>query len=609
MICFFFHQNIAIWALAQCGSVSIDAAMDLLRQYRSSSLRRKHLTAIREDEGMYKSPMDGEMQASAALAQGPVVSAINKYDTNTTPSSALLSYTRRISSPYPNRESPSAYTDVLHIDAACQTTTDEEQSPTRCSPNQFSPQCSPPPDLGVRPDVHVSPLPDVQPKTYSPFSCIFTPETINSYSLPPEAFKLCMEQRIEFVMKSVHQRHQNRMKLEAVMSKCQLDDATCEQMRRFLAQKGSNFLRMCRAKLYRDIFDVIVKPLEVCPFEVMELVQMGNCQLYNMKTLRKADVRHQNQVDTLPEAVLCLSELSENDTMMLSSDNEDTCADNSSVTSSSKQCCLQVRLCSMNTNSSKEKMIYLQNYPSRGKNIKLAIEKQLGIPACVQVLSFNSQVISDDTSPSRMRMREGDTVVVSYSSEANISHLSELIATLKKILSLVRTVTASLRIFRFIGESIHVRLSQECDSFNADNVPQTYFSRLLTGSPNSHHLYFIDKGGLKLLLQIYSTLHQLPWHELPYEMQQLEYSCLKILLDFSATLGIRYLILQRNIIDQVFKSLMRTKIRRYYYFALPGKLLDHYVSIRQSRYTLAETLHAAVAVIGKYVYNLVGISS
>ena len=306
-------------------------------------------------------------------------------------------------------------------------------------------------------------------------------------------------------------------------------------------------------------------------------------------------------MDTLPEAMACLGELSEDDSVTLSSDEEDTCTDNSSVTSSSKQCRLQVRLCSMNATSSKEKTICLHNYPSKGKTIKLAIEKQLGIPVCVQVLSFNSQVISNDTSPSRMRMREGDTVVVSYPSEADISYLFDLIATLKRILSLVRTVTTSLRTFRFIGEPTHMKLSQECDSFNADNVPLTYFSVFPTGSPNSNQLYFIDKGGLKLLLQIYSALHQLPWHELPYEMQQLEYSCLKIVWNFSATLGIRYLILQRNIIDQVFKSLMRTKIRRYHNVALPGELLDHFVSTRQSIYTLAETVYAAVVVTGKYV--------
>ena len=327
----------AIWALVQCGSVSIEAATDLLRQYRSSSLNRKHLTAIREDEGMYKSPVNGEMPTSVALAQGPLVSTINQYDTDTTPSSALPGYTRRISSPYsshllPSRDSPPAYTDAPHSDAAYQTTTDEELSPTRCSPDQFSPQRSPPPELGARPHVHVSPPPDVQPRTYSPFSAPFsyrrpTPpvydkharlphgyspivrpsselsdsgieeETISHRNpVPPEAFKFYMEQHIENVMKSVHQRQQRRMKLEAEMSKRQLDDATCEQMRRLLAQKESNFLRMRRAKMHRNMFD-IVKPLGVGAFGVVSLVRkMDNRRLYAMKTLRKADVLRRNQV-------------------------------------------------------------------------------------------------------------------------------------------------------------------------------------------------------------------------------------------------------------------------------------------------------------------------
>ncbi len=114
--------------------------------------------------------------------------------------------------------------------------------------------------------------------------------------VPPEAFKFYMEQHIENVIKSYQQRQQRRMKLELEMSKRGLDEATCEQMRKLLAQKESNFLRMKRAKMSMSQFD-IVRPIGVGAFGVVSLVRKKDThRLYAMKSLRKADVVRRNQV-------------------------------------------------------------------------------------------------------------------------------------------------------------------------------------------------------------------------------------------------------------------------------------------------------------------------
>ena len=329
----------AVWALVQCGNVSLEAAIDLLRQARNASFSKKHLCSIREDE--HRMHMNGETPVSVALAQGPLMSVADRqYDTEATPSSALPGYSRKVSPPhlyhhYPRSSPPTQYnmvTDIPQKDLQYQNFTEGDLSPTRFSPDQFSPQRSPPPESDLRPHVHVSPPPDVQPRTYSPFSAPFsyrrqTPPVYDrnvrlphGYSptvrpsselsdsgieeesishrnpVPPEAFKFYMEQHIENVMKACHQRQQRRMKLESEMAKRRLDESTCEQMRRLLAQKESNFLRMRRAKMHRNQFE-IVKPLGVGAFGVVSLVRkMDTKRLYAMKTLRKADVLRRNQV-------------------------------------------------------------------------------------------------------------------------------------------------------------------------------------------------------------------------------------------------------------------------------------------------------------------------
>ena len=215
-----------------------------------------------------------------------------------------------------------------------------DSSPTRTSPPYI--HSSPPPySTSISPEehthIHVSPPPEVHPQSYSPFSAPHTyrHETPPTYdrslyksqyskgsgystritptsefsdsgieeestprrpTVPPEAFKFFIEQHIENIIKSYHQRQQRRHKLEQEMAKRGLDDATSEQMRKILYQKESNFLRLKRAKMHKDMFNT-VKPLGIGAFGVVSLVRkVDTGKLYAMKTLRKADVLRRNQV-------------------------------------------------------------------------------------------------------------------------------------------------------------------------------------------------------------------------------------------------------------------------------------------------------------------------
>lgn len=232
----------------------------------------------------------------------------------------------------------------MHLEAGVVMDDDREghsdSSPTRNSPPYI--HSSPPPYFGQngampedKTHIHISPPPEVHPHSYSPFSAPFssrremmppyersmyhskgyggsparvTPSNEFSDSgieeettprrtpVPPEAFKFFMEQHIENIFKSHHQRMQRRLKLEQEMAKRGLDEPTSEQMRRILYQKESNFLRIKRAKMHKDMFKT-AKPLGIGAFGVVSLVRkVDTNKLYAMKTLRKADVLRRNQV-------------------------------------------------------------------------------------------------------------------------------------------------------------------------------------------------------------------------------------------------------------------------------------------------------------------------
>ncbi|XP_070568259.1 serine/threonine-protein kinase LATS1-like [Ptychodera flava] len=111
----------------------------------------------------------------------------------------------------------------------------------------------------------------------------------------PQAYKFYMEQHVENVLKSHHQRVHRRKQLESEMEKVGLSDEAQEQMRKMLSQKESNYIRLKRAKMEKGMFKRI-KTLGVGAFGEVTLAQKSDTNaLYAMKTLRKSDVLRRNQ--------------------------------------------------------------------------------------------------------------------------------------------------------------------------------------------------------------------------------------------------------------------------------------------------------------------------
>ncbi|KAG8444463.1 hypothetical protein GDO86_009585 [Hymenochirus boettgeri] len=117
---------------------------------------------------------------------------------------------------------------------------------------------------------------------------------IQSYS--PHAFKFFMEQHVENILKSYHQRLHRRKQLENEMMRVGLSQDAQDQMRKMLCQKESNYIRLKRAKMEKSMF-VKIKTLGIGAFgEVCLARKTDTNALYAMKTLRKKDVLQRNQV-------------------------------------------------------------------------------------------------------------------------------------------------------------------------------------------------------------------------------------------------------------------------------------------------------------------------
>ncbi|XP_073416293.1 serine/threonine-protein kinase LATS1 isoform X1 [Dendrobates tinctorius] len=112
----------------------------------------------------------------------------------------------------------------------------------------------------------------------------------------PQAFKFFMEQHVENILKSHHQRLHRKKQLENEMCRVGLSPDAQDQMRKMLCQKESNYIRLKRAKMEKSMF-VKIKTLGIGAFgEVCLARKTDTNALYAMKTLRKKDVLLRNQV-------------------------------------------------------------------------------------------------------------------------------------------------------------------------------------------------------------------------------------------------------------------------------------------------------------------------
>ena len=115
-------------------------------------------------------------------------------------------------------------------------------------------------------------------------------------SYTPEAFKFYMELHIENVLSLHNEREKRRKRLEIEMEKILLSEEKKVKMRSILCQKESEYLRLKRAKMKRNMFKKIAR-LGVGAFGEVSLVRKRDTEaFYAMKTLRKSDVIRRNQV-------------------------------------------------------------------------------------------------------------------------------------------------------------------------------------------------------------------------------------------------------------------------------------------------------------------------
>ena len=188
-------------------------------------------------------------------------------------------------------------------------------------------------------------------------------------------------------------------------------------------------------------------------------------------------------------------------------------------------------------------------------DVKRYIENEFSIPVCVQTLRLASAVLRDDTPLSSLRLRSGDTLHVSYYAAAECEQLRYVIHWLERLVSSLREEGVPSR--RNFSE-------RRRSAVTGDNL-LVHLGRLFLpwGSPEkrANKLFFVQNGGLELMLQLFSLLLTQPWTEMPLQLKRIEYKLLSTLWNLCETYKIRHEVLRRGGLSMCLQSLLQVEVR------------------------------------------------
>lgn len=183
-------------------------------------------------------------------------------------------------------------------------------------------------------------------------------------------------------------------------------------------------------------------------------------------------------------------------------------------------------------NARSDGVITFTEYPETVGAVKEHIQAVFKIPVNCQRLSLDTiSPLKDDNTLHSHRIRDGDTLHVYYDSSAAVDEILGVVEYMKSVAQFLELAEESSESFSN-DATIEPRVIEELSS---DYLMEKNKTRR---EANKH--VFLNSGGLEVLYRIYSVLVSQPMESLPYQLQLLEYSVLRVLWNgVTGTLSVR----------------------------------------------------------------------
>ncbi len=227
-------------------------------------------------------------------------------------------------------------------------------------------------------------------------------------------------------------------------------------------------------------------------------------------------------------------------------------------------------------------------------DLKLQIERNLKIPACVQSLFYETHPLREEAPLESLRIRSGDTLHVDYYSEGDCEELIQVISWLSLLLDGLKLESPSVACG--ISSSLNQLVMMGIEAEFIEDLAFEYFFPWLDAKKYANKLHFVHNGGVDIVMEVYTLLQRQSWSNSLIKLKYLEYGILRVLWNLSETFALRRLIISRGGLQLCMKSLLRKKLEK-------GKeIVDGETQGPEARnqdWILVETIGAALGTLCK----------
>ena len=190
-------------------------------------------------------------------------------------------------------------------------------------------------------------------------------------------------------------------------------------------------------------------------------------------------------------------------------------------------------------------------------DIKLLVEEQHNIPASMQTLKYESHVFDDNTLLRSLGIQSGDTVHVTYSSEADCREVEEIVVWLLEVDYYLMKQCPSVDVG--MDRRLESVITQGIKSYFTTTVK--YFHSMLDTRccANMHH--FVQHRGLHVLMEVLALTQTVRWSKCHVKVKQVQLASLFMIQRF--TFHYSSLILECKGLECCITSLMHIHLEKH----------------------------------------------
>ena len=211
------------------------------------------------------------------------------------------------------------------------------------------------------------------------------------------------------------------------------------------------------------------------------------------------------------------------------------------------------------TGTTEDQVLALTTPPQTILAVKEQIEASFNVPVCSQRLEYESFVMKDGDEIGSFHIRSGDTLTVTYKAKAMCDEIRLVVDWMRSLKSLMERQTLHTDAD---DQQVYSTIMFGYQTGIMEDLAYEKFSPWVSPVTQANQLYFLQIGGLEVLLDLYSLMLQQAWSEIAMENKYVEYACMIVIAQLASSLEYRKMIIRRGVLPMCLKSLLRVNLKK-----------------------------------------------